>query len=319
VDISLICTVYNEGESLYNLMESILDQERRPDEVVFVDGGSSDETVEILRDYGRAHDFIRFEVEEGANISEGRNRAIELASHDYLVGTDGGCVPDPSWCAAMEDAFEAGHEALSGLFRPSSSSLFEFVQGEVRAGYTARGDVPDDWPPSSRSVGFTREAWEEAGGYPEHLYTGEDARFNAEVREAGYEWHVVRDAFVEWEMRPTWRSYWNQFYTYGVGDARAGNMFDYPGEIFGVSKVFWRTSATWAGVLGLLLTPLSTICAVAGLLGFGSQLAFKHGALKSSVREEGVKTVPYWIGIVLVGSLAHFTGYYSERLGGLVR
>nr|EGQ40816.1 MAG: glycosyltransferase involved in cell wall biogenesis [Candidatus Nanosalinarum sp. J07AB56] len=314
MDISLICTVYNEGESLRPLLESVLEQERRPDEAVFVDGGSTDSTQDILEEYASEHDFIRLKVEEGANIAEGRNTAVEAAENDYIVGTDGGCVLDPGWCSAMEDAFEAGHEALSGLWRPSSRNLFEFVQGEIRGRYVREGDVPDNWAPSSRSVGFTRQAWEDAGGYPEHLYTGEDARFNTSVREAGYEWRVVRDAYVTWDMRPTWKSYWNQFFQYGEGDARAGNMLDYPGRILGLSKVLWRTAATWIGVLGVALAPLSPLFLLGTLAGFGAQLAFKTGALRSSVSKKGLRSIPYWIGLVLAGSLAHFTGYYTEKI-----
>ena len=318
MEVSLICTVYNEGESLRQLIESILEQDRRPDEAVFVDGGSTDQTTEILQEYTDRHDFMQFEVEDGANIAEGRNTAIEAAENDYIVGTDGGCVLDPGWCAAMEQVFKQGNKALSGLWRPSSTNLFEFVQGEIRGRYVREGDVPDNWAPSSRSIGFTRQVWKDAGTYPEHLYTGEDAKFNTNVREAGYEWHVVRDAYVAWEMRPTWKAYWNQFQTYGEGDARAGNMFDYPGKVLGVSKVFWRTAATWTGVLGLVFSIVHPLSLAASAAGFGAQLVFKAGALQSSISEEGLRAAPYWLGLVLIGSLAHFTGYYKERINQIV-
>ncbi|MCA9908000.1 MAG: glycosyltransferase, partial [Anaerolineae bacterium] len=51
VSISLICTVLNEGDNLRGLLDSIVGQTRPPDEIVFVDGGSHDNTVAILHEY----------------------------------------------------------------------------------------------------------------------------------------------------------------------------------------------------------------------------------------------------------------------------
>src|SRR3972149_6700460 len=49
--VSLVATVLNESSSIAALLDSILAQERLPDEVVIVDGGSRDGTLEALRSY----------------------------------------------------------------------------------------------------------------------------------------------------------------------------------------------------------------------------------------------------------------------------
>lgn len=314
VEATLICTVYNEGESMRELLDSIVDQTRLPDEAVFVDGGSDDDTQEIIEEYAEDHDWIKLVVEEGCNIAEGRNIAVEEASNEYIVGTDGGCELDEEWVEAMADAFDDGYEALSGLFQPKSDNMFEFVQGQVRCFHYLPENVDDNWPPSSRSVGFTKTAWEKAGGYPEDLYTGEDAKFNSNIRRAGYEWHVVRDAMVYWDMRPTWKDYFKQFYRYGEGDARAGNMFDYPGRKFGVSKVFLQTAATWTGLIGitaLYFTPWAVIPAAAG---FGAPYLYYLPHLKSAVEKKGLKTGPYWLALIPTQTIGHFLGYHKEKV-----
>lgn len=315
MEISLICTVYNEGESIRDLLDSIVNQTRTPDEAVFVDADSTDNTKDIVKEYQEDHDWIRLIVDEGCNIAEGRNTAVESAEYDYIVGTDGGCIVDEEWCEAMEEAFQEGYEALSGLWKPYSKNLFEFVQGEIRGHYIESGNIPENWAPSSRSIGFTRQAWREAGKYPEHLYTGEDAKYNSNMRRAGYEWHVVEDAWVEWKMRPTWKTYWKQFRQYGEGDARAGNMFDYPGKIIGVSKVFIRTFTTWLAILGLALALYDPRLLILTLVGLGPQYANKLPSLISSVRQRGLRAALYWLTMIPMESLAHFYGYYKERLG----
>ena len=49
--VSVIATVLNEGPAIRRLLDSLVAQTRAPDEVVIVDGGSSDDTVSILRGY----------------------------------------------------------------------------------------------------------------------------------------------------------------------------------------------------------------------------------------------------------------------------
>ncbi|MEO1443715.1 MAG: glycosyltransferase, partial [Chloroflexota bacterium] len=43
--LSVIATVYNEGDAIHRLMQSLCKQTRPPDEIVIVDGGSTDNTV----------------------------------------------------------------------------------------------------------------------------------------------------------------------------------------------------------------------------------------------------------------------------------
>ena len=85
--ISLIATVLNEGDNIRGVLDSVMRQTRLPDEIVFVDGGSSDDTVAIIRGYADQLP-LRLLVEEGCNISEGRNCAIRAASGD-IIAVDG--------------------------------------------------------------------------------------------------------------------------------------------------------------------------------------------------------------------------------------
>jgi len=318
VEVTLICTVYNEGESIRDLLDSLIAQTETPEEAVFVDGGSTDNTQKIIEEYAEDNPWIKLKVDEGCNIAEGRNTAVENASNSYIIGTDGGCILEENWIKRMKEEFEKGNQALSGLWRPESKNMFEFVQGEIRGHYIKSGNIPDNWAPSSRAIGFTRKAWEKAGKYPEHLYTGEDAKFNSNMRRAGYEWHVVKVAFVNWKMRPTWKAYWKQFRQFGEGDARAGNLFDYPGKILGVSKVFWRTLFTSIAILGTMGAFIIPFAALGIIFGLAPQYGIKMRSLRSSVAEKGFKTVPYWLAMIPMESIAHWYGYHKEKVRNLV-
>ena len=91
--VSVICTVLNEGESIKKLLKTLAQQTRPADEIIFVDGGSSDQTVAVLEAYAAKHQLpLQVMVAAGANISQGRNIAIEAAAGPIIASTDAGLM-----------------------------------------------------------------------------------------------------------------------------------------------------------------------------------------------------------------------------------
>ncbi|WEL20076.1 glycosyltransferase [Candidatus Nanohalococcus occultus] len=316
--ISLICTVYNEGESIRDLLDSLLDQTRLPDEAVFVDGGSIDNTQEIIEEYAEENEWIKLYVDEGCNIAEGRNTAVRKAENDYIVGTDGGCILDENWLESMAAEFEDGYEFVVGMWKPRSEKMFERVQGRIIASKMSPEEVKKgNRSASSRSVGFTRKVWIEVGGYPEELYTGEDSKFNAEILAKGYEQGVAENAWVEWKMRPTWRSLWEQFKTYGEGDAKGGNLFTHHSKKLGLTKNLLLTAYAKTFLLTLIATAVSAryipeyikylvLLLVLEVIG---PLIYEKGAIIESLREDGFKAFVFALGISQIKLWAWFTGF----------
>ena len=86
MNVSVICTVKKEGENLRVLLDSLLNQTRLPDELVFSDGGSTDNTRQILEEYQQ---WLPLKIVDaaGSNISQGRNKAIAIAIRVAGSGT----------------------------------------------------------------------------------------------------------------------------------------------------------------------------------------------------------------------------------------
>ena len=104
--VTVISTVLNEGEAIRRLLDSLLAQTRRPDEVVIVDGGSRDNTVAVIQEYaGRLP--LRVLVEPGANISRGRNVAIAAATGDVIASVDAGVWLEPQWLEKLVAPLES--------------------------------------------------------------------------------------------------------------------------------------------------------------------------------------------------------------------
>ncbi|MFO7662116.1 MAG: glycosyltransferase [Chloroflexota bacterium] len=217
---SIIATVKNEGEGLRPLLDSIIDQTRPPDEVIFCDGGSTDDTLAVLEEY-REWLPLQVIVAPGSNISQGRNRAIAAANGDIIAATDAGVVLAPEWLEALLAPFaDESVPVVSGWFEPDPYSDFEVILGSTIL--PARSDIdPARFLPSSRSVAFRKEAWETVGGYPEWLEHSEDLVFDKALADRFGPFAFAPSAVAYFRPRPNMRSFYRQYFAYARGDGKA--------------------------------------------------------------------------------------------------
>lgn len=88
--LSIIVPVYNAAEYLPGCLNSMLDQELNKSdyEIVCVDDGSTDDSLEILNDYAKRFPNIKPYHKENGGVSSTRNFAIEKSQGEYLMFVD---------------------------------------------------------------------------------------------------------------------------------------------------------------------------------------------------------------------------------------
>jgi glycosyltransferase involved in cell wall biosynthesis len=221
VNVTLICTVKNEEKTITAWLDSLLKQSRLPNEVIIVDGGSNDKTVDIIQDFIKNHKELNIKlfVVPGANIAKGRNIAIKNASYEIIASTDAGCILHPYWLEKIIKPFEkySNIDVVSGVYLPWYENEFEEIASYLIFPDIQKLDV-DKFLPSSRSVAFRKRAWEEVGGYPEWLDTAEDTLFDIKLKKAGKSFYLEKNAIVYWKVREDLRKIFKQFYNYAKGD-----------------------------------------------------------------------------------------------------
>lgn len=220
--VSIVATVRNERDSIAAFVESLLNQSHKPDEIIIVDGVSTDGTLEILKSYSASHG-IRV-ISQPCNIAQGRNLGIAAAECSHIAVTDAGCHVDPDWLREMMNCFldNPEVEVAAGNFHFETHTPFE--EAVVKATFQPDRGQTDQarYYPSSRSVAFTKAAWERAGGYPEWLYAAEDTLYSIRLRQVGCKFVFCRQAIVRWRPRETWRALAKQRFNYSRGNARVG-------------------------------------------------------------------------------------------------
>ena len=201
---------------------------------MLADAGSTDGTVELIESWRARGLPIRLLSARGANISMGRNIAIRASTHPRIACTDAGCRPDTHWVEVLDDALDdAGF--VGGIWRVEGETPFEKCIGlalhpsptehsdassPTRSLNRALGRFYSVERAAGRSMAFHRDAWEAVGGFPEHLYAGEDVSFSAAMCE-----HVDRavlepGAVVAWRPHQTWLATARVYCRYARGGIR---------------------------------------------------------------------------------------------------
>jgi glycosyltransferase involved in cell wall biosynthesis len=232
--VSLIVTVRDDRPGFAELLDAILEQEEMPDEIVIVDGGSTDGTLDELTARREKLPPVQVFVAPHSNIGAGRNIAVREARHNWIACTDAGCRPVPGWLAALKGARQVADIAAGTWVVEGDTPLDRAV---ACAHYPVLEEVHDDDPlvrlahrffgrdfraeqAGGRSMAFSRAAWEAAGGFREHVYAGEDLAFSAAAIELGFRPTLVEEATVRWRPRATWVATARMFAIYTRGDIR---------------------------------------------------------------------------------------------------
>jgi glycosyltransferase involved in cell wall biosynthesis/GT2 family glycosyltransferase len=238
--VSVVVTVLNEGTAVDELIAAVARQLGDGDELVLVDGGSTDDTPVRIHRWREREKRIRLLSVPGANIAAGRNAGVAAARNEVIACTDAGCRPASGWLGALRSRFlgDDPPSLVTGIYRVGADGPLQAAMAvalypdpeeasspTLPARWYGRllGRTFDAAFATGRSVAFTRDSWKVVGGFPEHLDAAEDVVFARAIVAAGRRCVLSTEAEVEWAQRSSLAETARMFYRYGVGDGRSGD------------------------------------------------------------------------------------------------
>ena len=109
--VAVIVTTYNRPAALAAVLDGYRAQSTQDFALLVADDGSADETQRVVADFAARAPFPVAHVwqeDRGFRAAAARNRAIAASTADYLVFTDGDCVPSRGFVAAHRALAEPG-------------------------------------------------------------------------------------------------------------------------------------------------------------------------------------------------------------------
>jgi len=109
--LAVVVTTYNRPDALERALAAYLSQEDRDIELLVADDGSTGETREVVARFAERAAFpVQHVWHEDTGFRAGaiRNRAIACTDAEYIVFTDGDCVPLPGFVASHRALRERG-------------------------------------------------------------------------------------------------------------------------------------------------------------------------------------------------------------------
>lgn len=180
--ISVVIPAYNEEKYLPRTLDSLKKLDRKPDEIIVVDGGSTDATAAIARKLGAT---VMTVAHKGIGFA--RDRGLEEAKGDIIAYTDSDTVVPHDWLTKIEETLsERGVVGVFGTFRvPDGWWLYRgfinYIQPWLNQMYFRLG-VP---MAAGQNLAFLRKAGLAVGGFPEDYKIAEDIEMMTRLRKAG--------------------------------------------------------------------------------------------------------------------------------------
>lgn len=130
ITIATVC--FNSAKTIRTTLNSVRAQTYRPLEMVIVDGGSTDQTMDIVAEYADIHGTVVSEPDAG--IYDAMNKAIRLAKGDviFFLNSDD-CFSDSQVIQDVVNAFNASNSDLvfGDVFCINGSTRFRKDQRRV--------------------------------------------------------------------------------------------------------------------------------------------------------------------------------------------
>lgn len=226
--ISVIIPVKNEEKKISRCLEAVFNQTVKPNEVIVVDGHSSDKTVEIAKKFPIKVLYENFHTRAGAC-----EIGVENVTGEFVAFTDADCIPSNDWLEKLRIEFDTGIIGVGGSIRNLGNSPWEksinLAMGTfLGSANSVQGRIFRDKRYVKSISGcnslYRREDILKVGGFDVKLITAEDTELNKKLLKFGKLLYTP-DAIISHNHQRGLNEFGKRMFQYGYGRAR-GRLWD---------------------------------------------------------------------------------------------
>jgi len=249
VTLSVCIITFNEEANIGRTLESVSELVKESNgEIVIVDSGSTDRTVDIAKSYG-----AKLFVEPWKGYAAQKNSAIEKASGDWILLLDADEAVSKELAAEIQrvmkqkDSEPAGYWmprrnlflgrwiAHGGFYPDRKLRLFHRGLGKVE-GRLVHETVKVEGPTATLKGDLLHYAYPTLSGYIEHMnkYSSLGAQMAVQEGKRGF-------SFINIVIRPWFTFFYNYFLRLGFLDGKEGLLLHFYHAVY----VSWKYAKVW--------------------------------------------------------------------------
>ena len=140
--ITVVVPIYNAEQYIERAVKSLLNQTTNEIEIILVDDGSKDNSIEICKNYLNQDKRVQLIHQENSGVSAARNRGIEQACGEYIgfIDSDDWIEPNMYECLLRE-----ANQASADIVICDARTVYE--DGKIQADTGKRRTGSDDGCP----------------------------------------------------------------------------------------------------------------------------------------------------------------------------
>ena len=229
VDVSVLIPVLNEAKIIEDSAKAMLGQRFEGQiEYLFLDGGSTDQTRQILERLAEAEPQIRVLDNPARLQAPGLNIGLEAARGAFVARMDAHSYYPPEYIARGVERLRAGGVAWVGgpqlplgVGKWSERIALAMESGLGIGGAVFRRELNEEIETDTAFTGiWQRETLDEIGGWDSDAVTNEDGELGARIRGRGGRIVCVPEMAAECVTRDSLPALAKQYYRYGRGRVR---------------------------------------------------------------------------------------------------
>lgn len=261
--VSVVVNAYNEEKNIGDCMSSLNKQSLKNFEVIFVDDGSTDRTVEIVKRFRNKLD-LKIVLLSHAGHRKARRKGISKATGDIVVIVDADEILEPGFLENIVEPFEKKEVgAVGGILKSMGERWANRAYGalqEMLYQLRKNGDGEIDWIQGGCSA-YRRSLLTEVGGLSEDMVST-DKDISWRIKDAGWKIILKEEAVAYHKDPSSLRSLAKREYKNGKKEY---NLLKKHGK-FG-----WKELSrfyTLMGLMALVIVPFFPLLLILILLGF---------------------------------------------------
>lgn len=226
-EVAIAIPTLNEERFISRCLDSIIKQTFKFEkmDVMIIDGGSNDKTKDIVAEYQKSHQNIRFIENKKKIQSVAFNIGFKKSTAPYIIRLDAHAEYDSKYISLcienLKQDEKRGNVGGRWNILPFNQSLWaqtNAILNHSRFGIGGAAFRVSNEAHNTDSVpfgAFPRKIIEKIGGMREDLPRGEDNEYNSRIRKAGYKIFFDPNIISSYFARPTLGASCKQMYANG--------------------------------------------------------------------------------------------------------